>query len=204
MKKSKLFQKFESRNKYFIMKKLQIYFFIFFFFLAISNINAQNEIQKKIKKIYYSTNEKIASYLNDSTEYSEIYCNELIINTLGEKYAQWPACGNYIKKIVFWYKLAPPHWDGNGKSALIKINYSEKYALNSEVYEFLFDEGKLVFCFLKHNDSMQYRYYFDKEKLIEFTEKIDENDEYYTKPESSEILDKSKKLQNLFLTMFDN
>jgi len=184
------------------MTRFKFTFLIFCLNIFFSQLWAQTSEIKEIKQHYYAVSEQIKNCSKEEVELCTIYRNDLIINSNGERTINWPATGNYIKKITFWYELAPAHWDENGKSALLKIDYSEVYSSNSDNYEFLYKNGYLVFCFYRQKNIGDFRYYFSNGKLIDYIENTEIEEDTGKKKFSSEIMEQAENLQKLFLTMF--
>ncbi len=184
------------------MKQLKFKILSFSLLLFIFQANAQLSDIKEIKKYYYDISEKIAACNQTEVEACQIYRNDLTINSNGERTINWPATGNYIKKITFWYDKAPAHWDEKGLEALLRIDYTEVYAANSDSYEFIFKDGKLIFCFYKQSDVGEFRYYLSNNKLIDFIGKYENQAVEENKEAFIEIINMSKKLQDFFLIMF--
>ena len=186
------------------MKHLTKTLVLIFILLSKFNLIGQEDKIKEIKKHYYEVSQQIAECKKEAPDVCSIYKNDLIINSNGERTSNWPATGNYSKKITFWYDAAPAHWDENGKASLLKIKIKEIYAANSDEYEFLFKEGKLIFCFYKQKYIGECRFYFSNEKLIKFLEKSEAESEYseMTKEDNKRLIEEAKRLQLFFLNMF--
>lgn len=184
----------------FLIKSLVFIFFL----LQTFNLIGQNDKIKKIKEQYYSVSKQIAECEKQNPDACSIYKNDLIINSNGEKTSNWPATGNYYKKITFYYNAAPAHWDKKGKQALLKIKIKEIYAANSDEYEFLFKNGEFIFCFYKQKYIGEYRFYFSNENLIKFLEKTESESEYYKikKEDNKRLIKEANRLQKFFLNMF--
>ncbi len=182
-----------------------------FFFLLIaqySALYAQSEEQliENIRSLYKNTNEQIAEAIKQS---SGLYCNELVVN---KHSASWRAVGNYQKKVRFWYDDDPfiadcDNPEGGCREVLKKIeeNIASTYSWN---YEYLFESGKLVFCFAKYSyqnsNNQEFRFYFHDNKLIRYLEKRDNQSEefMYSKKDADKIQQQAEELMKLFLSTF--
>jgi hypothetical protein len=160
------------------------------------DIFAQETEIKNIKDYYYKVSEQIKQ--------KELYCNQTELNKLGESSQNWPAVGLYYERITFWYNTAPAHWDEKGEEAIVKIEIKNIYSAFEENTEYLFKDGKLIFCYISAKDISEHRYYFSNEILIKYLEKIILTDNAAYKKEDSElVIKKSKKIQKYFINMFD-
>ncbi len=137
---------------------------------------AQHDKVLEIREKY----KEIKSFINasdpDSIMFSGLHCDVLLRNTTN---SMWRAVGNYNDTIEFWYTdlMEAANLDGNSTNdsawALSFVSESEKAAGMSVYREWLFDNGALLFFFEKMNgydeeSTWEYRYYFDKGKLIRF------------------------------------
>ena len=172
------------------MKRITILILLGFFAF---NIQAQKSEIKKIRKQYYSVSEQIKN--------KSLYINEIVINKNGKEKDNWPAVGNYYNKMTFYYDTPPAHWDGEAKKSLIKIVSEQVYAARNLRYEYLFKNGKLIFCYIKQKDLSEHRYYFSKGKLIKYLEKLESDLAEFNKEYYKDILDNAKRLQKLYISI---
>ena len=92
---------------------------------------------------------------------------------------------------------------------LLKIVIENIYSVHSEKTEYLFDGGELIFCFFEEEEIGEFRFYFSDQKLIKFSEKINEEElsEYQEndktkKTDSKDFQKKAERLQKLFVNTF--
>jgi len=167
----------------------------------------QDDGLKDIRRLYADTNDKIAkSKLPGDEGWGNLHSNELTVNS---NKGSWRAVGNYSNKVTFWYKDQPGFDDEKGKSAyaeLVKIEIETIAAARRYVEEYLYDDGKLLFCYKtaisETKGNKEYRYYFRDGKLFRYQEDQDVIKDL-RKAGAKQITDKSLKLQKLFLLTFD-
>jgi len=187
------------------MKKLPILLLLVFFYSAIAY--GQEDKLKKIKTLYADTNDKIAkSKLPNEDGWGNLYSTEVLVNSNN---GSWRACGNYTNKIVFWYNDQPGFQEEQDKpdnSVLVKIEIKTSCAALTFSEEYLYDQGKLVFCFKTDNlgdkSLQEFRYYFADGKLFRYQENQDVLKDI-SKVGVDDLIKKSEKLTNLFIQTFN-
>lgn len=181
------------------------YILIFSVFILLSQkLFSQDDKLAEIKKHYYAVEEMInACDEAQEPEECSLYKNEIILNSNGRRTQNWPAVGFYYEKFTFWYQTAPAHWDDNkGESALLKVIIENDYAAYSEYSEYLYKDAELVFCFFKSKDISENRFYYYKNKLIDYKEKKLSNYAEVNKNDAMQFLEQGKNLQKKFYNMF--
>lgn len=147
---------------------------IVFIFLLIAILGHAQTVES-IKKYYAEINKQIAASIKSYE--GGLYCNEVIVN----KYkGSWRAVGNFQEKTMLWYNDDPHFADGSDPLIFLKkVNISSEASSGRYTYEYLYKEGKLVFCYYRDlyksgNKSMDhdntYRLYFNEEKIISFSQ----------------------------------
>ena len=187
------------------MKKLPILLLLVFFYSAVAY--GQEDKLKKIKTLYAETNAKIAkSKLPDEEGWGNLYSTELLVNANN---GSWRACGNYTNKIVFWYNDQPGCQEDQNlpnNSVLVKIEIKTSCAALTFTEEYLYDQGKLVFCFKTDNlgdkSLQEFRYYIADRKLFRYQENQNLIKDI-SKVGVDDLIKKSEKLTNLFIQTFN-
>lgn len=154
------------------------------------NIFAQNsEADIKAIRDYYSqlkNDMKAAS----AAEYSPFYVTKTEENL---HKSSMPAVGTYFGTIEKWF-IANVE-DGSFGTDGILVYKTSNFTISDrmEYREYVFKDGKLIFCFIK-GDGVETRYYYKNDKLLDFKEKIGEGgNAYYTKDDWSGILENATK-----------
>ncbi|MDD8026853.1 MAG: hypothetical protein PHI34_10080 [Acidobacteriota bacterium] len=131
------------------------------------------------------------------------YCTETWINS---RNGSWRAVGNYYQKIQFWHTDEPGFAAAEGlpeKAVLVKAEVHEAAAIRTYYRDFLFDDGRLVFVYIKERSGdgpfEERRYYFDKGKLFRFQLGTEVKAEV---PDAAAILREAESLQARFLALF--
>ena len=162
---------------------------------------------KKIRAEYSEVTNAIAKCGEGSDEnLCGYYLNTMNVNRYG---GPWAAVGIYQSTQDFWYAFA----DGEEgqEMHLRKVNVKTLRSSRQENEEFLFDEnGQLMFYYFKLTNAesvgQELRFYFDKGKLVDYKEKIaDEEKEYqrYTKADFAAVLKDAKRYATLFEASFN-
>lgn len=181
--------------------QISLYILLSFFFLG-TVFSQETEIEK-IREIYKKTEEQIKEGL--AQEGGGLYSNEIIVNSNN---GSWRAVGNYSKKVTFWYDDDPDmavEIDENATktSVLKKIVVTTSASAGMKTYtEYLFDNDKLIFCFIKddvYEEHTEFRYYFSNDKLIRY---MDGQEIKKENPDVSDILETVKYYKDLFLLTF--
>ncbi|MBL4593376.1 MAG: hypothetical protein JKX68_06120 [Flavobacteriales bacterium] len=185
------------------MKKL-----LFILSLCISiNATAQEDAIKSIHTYYKTISKQIEACKKTKKDTScLLYCNTNITNSGNN---EWTGSGNYKKEVQFWYEDNPKQCDScgeNGVNVLKKVISSEQAGLTTYYKEFLYDDGKLTFYYIKITGEQQieeYRYYYQNDILIKHIEIGNTmNGEEAAKRFKELILQKSKFLQKEFILSF--
>lgn len=119
-------------------------------------------------RAYY---QEVKSQCSDSSEYIGFYHNQIITN-VGN--LQCRAVGTNQMVMDFWFSdmmNADDEENGDSINALCLLTIRSQVAAMSIYQEFLFKDGKLIFYFESNDngsESLEYRYYYDKGKLIRF------------------------------------
>jgi hypothetical protein len=168
---------------------------------------AQDEAIKNIREHYNSIGKQIDA-CNKKTE--EVPCSlysNLNLTNAGNN--EWRGSGNYKKEVQFWYNDSPRNCDKCGKegiNVLQKVIISEQVATTIYFKEFVYQNGKLVFYYIKIHGEQQaeeYRYYYKNDILIKHIESGNTmNGEEAAKKYKEVILLKAKTLQQEFLLGF--
>ncbi|MFH0894040.1 MAG: hypothetical protein V2A54_06360 [Bacteroidota bacterium] len=180
--------------------------FILLFVVSNSCIAQDDEISK-IRALYQkTTEEQLIAVMPAPDNYGTLYNNEIVINKYN---GSWRAVGNYICKMNFWYTDQPAfakEEHGKEESALRKVEMTSTWSANNiESFEFLYENGELVFCLKKdatydnQEKPLEYRYYFSRGKLIRY---MLGQETQKTLPDTKEVLANSQRMMNLFLTTF--
>lgn len=121
---------------------------------------------KEIQAHYYDLKKKMKASTN--AEYSTYYVVKIEENV--DKKLM-PAVGNYYGTDEFWYR--PNEETGeDGREGILMYRKNEfKIAARTEWTEYVFKNGKLVFCFIKIDGGGEHRYYFKNDVLIQYLEK---------------------------------
>lgn len=162
---------------------------------------------KKIRAAYGEVNNAIAKCgEGDEENLCGYYLNTMNVNRNG---GPWAAVGIYQSTQDFWYQFA----DGEEgqEMHLRKVNVKTLRSSRAENEEFLFDEkGQLMFYYFKMTNGevlgQELRFYFDKGKLVDYKEKVVEDEkEYqrYTKADFAAVLKDAKRYATLFEASFN-
>jgi hypothetical protein len=158
-----------------------------------------------IQKLYAQIQDRISRAFKEAEGLSPsgFYSTDILVNS---RNGSWRASGNYSKKTVFWYTDQPEFAeDGaeDGISVLVKVEIDETAAVRSHHREFLFDQGRLIFAFVKtpgeNGPAEERRYYFKDGLLIRHMLGQRSAD---TKPDTAALFAEIKSLQALFLSTF--
>jgi len=145
----------------------------------------EEESLEKIRSIYYDIKERMEVAL--TTEYPEFYVVKKEENALN---SSMPGVGDYYGKTEKWYVPDEANMKIRGDGILVFKKCNFRIAGRNRQEEYVFDEGKLIFCFIKTGGG-EYRYYFMDDKLIKFGEKRGE-DSFYKKEDWKLILEHAK------------
>lgn len=150
--------------------------------IAQNNKAAIEEIQAH----YYALKQKMKA--SADAEYPMYYIVKIEENV--DKMSM-PAVGNYYGTDEFLY--LPDEAVGTyGKEGILVYRKSEfQIAARTEWKEYVFKNGKLVFCFVKIDKGGEYRYYFKDDILVKYTEK-DAEDGFYNKEDGKYLLKYAK------------
>lgn len=168
------------------MKKI---LFLVLAFCSFNSLHAQNTDAdiKEIKNYYYKLKDNMKEA--STAEYPPYYVVKTEENVLKKS---MPAVGDYYGTTEYWYE------DGeegeSGKDGVLVYKKSDfQIAARKEFSEYVFQEGKLIFCFIK-TAGAEYRYYFKNDKLISFADKAGEEDyDFYKKEDAQYLLENAKK-----------
>lgn len=179
---------------------------LLFFYLCYTPLYAQQKKEVQyIRQIYKDISEKIENCLTNK-ETCDLYCNRWTVNVCNR--GNWSIDGQHEEKWNFWYDTTPDSWEKN----IPEENHLQKIIIDTKATattheEYVFSEGDLIFYFYAINEdslSGAYRFYFKKNRLIEFSsEHGDDNMEepYKTKSDTQLILENAKKFQKHFVQM---
>ena len=127
-----------------------------------------------IRALYASVQTRVAQAVEDAASGSPsgFYSTDLIVNSHN---GAWRAVGTYSRKTRYWFTDQPGFARREGRpesSVLVKVEISETAAARTTRKELLFDEGRLVFAFIRGGDSGgdEQRFYFDKGKAFRYLE----------------------------------
>ena len=169
---------------------------------AINTLPAQDNAEiLKIRAIYNEINSSIVNCQKQVEEPCGLYLNTLEINKGNEP---WAAVGIYHSNQDFWYTSSD---EEANTYKLRKINMKTERSARMEQEEYLFDEaGTLIFYFFQLSGGgknlQTYRFYFNEEKLIDYKEKLEEeelNFRVFAQEEEAAVLEKANALKQLFL-----
>lgn len=160
---------------------------------------------EEIRALYQQVNGQIARCTGpeDPCGY---YLNTLVIN---KKEDPWPAVGTYQVQHDFWYTGGMTE-EGMAHD-LHKVNIVTQRSALLENEELLFDaDGELVFYYFKLGDGegsgQENRYYFSEGKLVDYKEKISEEEVEYQrwkKSDAQKVVGNSERLKKLFFATLD-
>jgi len=168
---------------------------LFCFSIILNPLFAQDDIQY-IRNIYQDVSKQIRDCLEP--DLCSLYKTEVLINQDGNA---WRGVGNYSKTITFWFTDDPINCDDcldMGRGVLAKVIVEEIAGLYSYHYEYLYQEGKLIFHFLK--DESEYRLYFSDDELIRYMEGPQITQD--TSDRQSNALSEAEHYMQLFLMSF--
>ncbi|MCX6565046.1 MAG: hypothetical protein NTW38_01245 [Candidatus Aminicenantes bacterium] len=168
-------------------------------------IQDRSEQIAQIRELYAQIQDRISIAVKEAEGGSppEFYSTEIFVNRHN---GSWRASGTYSKKTVFWYTDQPEfarEEPGGELSVLAKIEIDEIVAVRAYHREYLFDQGKLVFAFIKNpsetGTTEEFRYYFSDGALIRYMEgqRIVESN-----PGTAALEAEVKTLQTQFLSTF--
>ncbi len=160
------------------------------FVLSLSSLKGQSDNEKTIRSIrmyYYQTKKEIkAAEESDFPDYYLVRMEENLVKM------PMPAVGEYFGTTDYWYRNDEENNAFGRDGILVFKNSTFQNAARKEYREFLFRDGKLVFCFLNIAGS-EYRYYFKEDQLVSFVAKPGEdNFEYYSKSDWENLLQFTK------------
>lgn len=149
---------------------------VLFLFAVSITVSAQQDKVLEIRKIYQEVKTWVNASDPDSVMYSGFHCDKVLRNTNN---SQWRAVGNFSDTITFWYRdlMEAAMSEGNTAEdsswALALVTQNQNISVTSSYREWLFLDGQLIFAYEKMNGydtetSWEYRYYFNKGKLIRF------------------------------------
>ncbi len=174
---------------------------------------AQDDYIQEIKD-YYDQVAKAIKICNSIDEIDKMDCGlyktELTVNSDG---IDWGGSGNFSRMIEIWFDGDPKYCDQcgeNGIGVVKKITMDEQSALNKYHYEYLYNNGRLIFHYEKQEvvgydgeeKKMEHRYYLDEIGLGRYIA----NQRIYNRGEiSEEVFEKIKKIKERssgFLQLF--
>lgn len=121
---------------------------------------------KEIQAHYYELKEKMKA--SSDGEYPNYYVVRIEENV--DKILM-PGVGNYYGTEELWY-LTDEEKGIYGREGALMYRKSEfQISMREQWTEYVFKEGKLVFCYIKIKEGGEYRYYFEEEVLIKYSEK---------------------------------
>jgi hypothetical protein len=142
-------------------------------------VQAEDQVIREIRSYYNKISSEITR-CNHSAELSEqqdstacrLYLVEISENQLNAPVA---VVGIYQRTIRRWYDLScSSETEGNGyepkAQTLVRIEIKGQRSAVNWYEEYLYKGGKPLFYFRK-SDFGEYRYYFDNDALVQFTEK---------------------------------
>jgi hypothetical protein len=170
------------------------------------NLLAQNNAEvTKIRAVYKEVGDKILECQNaEEPEICRLYLNSLTVN---QHNSPWAAVGIYGAVRDFWFEQSRNPGENGPSYVLRKLNITSHRSARDQNEEYLFDsEGNLLFYFFKEKsrgeeETTENRFYFKGDKLVEYTEKINEEEaEYqmYHKADAALVLQQAKRLKEFF------
>ncbi len=171
-----------------------------------NRLTAQNNVEvNHIRAVYKEIGDKILECQNaEEPEACRLYLNSLTVN---KKNSPWAAVGNYGAVRDFWFERGSMEGENGPSYVLRKLNITSKRSANDQNEEYLFDsEGNLLFYYFKefsgnNEKTCENRFYFKGDKLVEYTEKVNEEEaEYqlYHKDDAALVLGQAKRLKEFF------
>ena len=179
--------------------------FLITFCLIMVDLKAQESISL-IRAHYKQVTEQISNCSNGDEESCSLYSNTLTLNS-GD--LPWRGVGDFSKEVTFWYDDRPRNCDDcgvKGINVLKMITSRQRSAASIYYEEWLFDDGVLVFYYLKTSgeEADEYRYYYNEEVLIKYVKNnLETEDEKAATGEMKSIKIKAKNLQQSFLLSFE-
>jgi hypothetical protein len=170
------------------------------------SMQAQNPAEiTKIREVYAEIGDKIAECrAAESPEECRLYLNSLTVNKMN---SPWAAVGNYGAVRDFWFERGSMEGENGPSYVLRKIEIKSVRSAHDQNEEYLFDsKGNLLFYFFKehsgNNDqSCENRFYFKGDKLVHYTEKVNEEEaEYqiYHEADAGLVLKQAQRLSEFF------
>lgn len=158
--------------------------FVFSAFL----LKGQEKLVQNIRTYYYDLKEQMSRA--PENVYSEFYVVKIEENI---HKVSVPAVGNYYGEEEMWY--LPNEEDGSfGRNGVLVYRSSTfQISARKEFTEYVFKDGKLIFCFIKIEEGAEHRYYFQDEKLIHYVSKgADEEHPFHRKEDWKFIVKNAK------------
>lgn len=145
----------------------------------------EEESLEKIRSVYYDIQERMEVAM--TTEYPEFYVVKKEENALN---SSMPGVGDYYGKTEKWYVPDEANMKFHDDGILVFKKCNFRVAGRARQEEYVFDDGKLIFCLIKTGGG-EYRYYFMEDKLIKFAEKQGD-EQIYKKEDWKLILEHAK------------
>ena len=130
----------------------------------------------EIRALYAGVQSRISQAVKDAPSggASGIYSTDLIVNSHN---GSWRAVGTYSRKTRYWFTDQPEFARREGRpesSVLVKVEISETAAARTTRKELLFDQGQLVFAFIRGGGDAagadEQRFCFDKGRAFRYLE----------------------------------
>lgn len=151
-------------------------------------LNAQTESVKEIRSYYYDLKSRMEA--DSAKEYPDFYIVRIEENIHKTSVS---AVGNYYGESEIWYLPNEKNGDFGRNGTMVYKSSTFQISARKEFTEYVFQNGLLVFCFIKIEDEGAYRYYFKDNRLIEYVSKgVDETTSFYTKEDWETILKYAK------------
>ena len=168
-------------------------------------LSAQSEDIQSIRSHYQEVQKKIKE-AKDPENPGGLYCNTIKENVFS---GSWRATGQYKKEVEFWYDDVPgfvcEEFGGDEACHLQFITMEEAYGYGGWATEFLFENGKLVFCYMI-NEAGPQRYYWKDGKLIraQIDDEIQEGDKItkISKEDAAESWKTGMKYRQQYIDLF--
>jgi hypothetical protein len=164
----------------------------------------ENAAVLKVRSLYNEVNTAISNCNAAPEEPCGYYVNTLTRNRQGQP---WAAVGNYTGTSDFWYQGGSAEGENGPNYILRKINVETTRSARQESEEYLFDAaGKLIFYYFKlagieDEGAQEFRFYFERGKLIHYTEKLyaaEEPYRQYQKSDATKVLQQADKMVEWF------